>query len=145
MIGPGNVIYGRTIANLAGTDYDSQNNPMIVRVDDDGNFIGGVLYTDYTGQSIRIHMAGVRPGWATPDLLWMAFDYPFNQLRVGLLLGTVRSTDKLVLRLDRRLGFKEIGRIPGAVRGGDLVLLSMSRMQCKWLKLRPRAAREMAA
>lgn len=145
LIWTGDVIHGRMIATMAGADFDAERNPVISRVDEAGDLLGGVIYSDFTGTSIRIHMAGIRPGWATPLLLWMAFDYPFNQLGVNQLLGSVRSTDEHVLDIDRRLGFKEIFRIPYAVPDGDLVLLSMSRADCKWLKVRPRAAREMAA
>jgi hypothetical protein len=145
MIQIGNPHHGRMIALKAGVDFDVERNPVISRTDEHGDLLGGVIYSDYTGVSMRIHMAGSRVGWASPLMLWMAFDYPFNQLGVELLLGSVRSTDKHVLNIDRRLGFKEIFRIPKAVPGGDLVLLSMSRADCKWLKVRPRAAMEKAA
>lgn len=133
------------IALMSGSDYDWEKNPVISRVDEHGNFMGGVFYSDYTGASIRVHMAGVTPRWASPDLLWSGFDYPFTQLGVQMILVTVLSTNERALNIVRRLGFRELFRIRDAVRDGDLVLLSMSRAECKYLRMRPRVAAREAA
>lgn len=145
MIWTGDVAHGRAIAQAAGCDFDIERNPVISRVDEKGDLLGGVIYTDYTGASIRVHMAGIGPGWANRELIWMAFDYPFNQLKVQKLLATVQSTNERVLDIDFRLGFTVDCRILNAVPGGDLLILSMSRRDCKWLNLRRPAVRERAA
>jgi hypothetical protein len=133
----GDPTHGRAIAAAAHTYFDADTMPVISRVTADGNLWGGVIYSDYTGTSCRIHMAGT-PGWASVGMIWIAFDYPFNTMKVDLLLGTVSSLDRKVIEYDRRLGFSEITRIPAAVPGGDLIILGMERRDCPWLKYRKR-------
>lgn len=140
MILLGDVHHGRMIADAAKVNYDAETMPVISRITADGKLMGGVIFGDYTGRSIRMHMAG-QPGWASLELIWLVFDYPFNQLNVEMVLGTVPSTDEKVLEYDHRLGFREIARIPGAVLGGDMVILSMLRDECRWLKFRERFMR----
>jgi hypothetical protein len=92
-----------------------------------------VIYDHFYGPSIEMHMAGITPDWVSRELIWACFDYPFNQLGVDIVFGPVPSTKGYVLDLDRRLGFVEHTRLKGAVPGGDLVILSMERHQCRWL------------
>lgn len=133
MILIGSPDHGRRIADLAGSDFDVTKNPVISRVDRGGHFMGGVFYSDFTGVSIRGHMAGLAPNWPTPTFLWMAFDYPFNQLGVKTLLITVPSTNLRAMQINRRLGFKEIYRIPDAIPDGDIVMMSMWPEECRWI------------
>jgi hypothetical protein len=135
-----NPAHGYMIAHRAGVGYDPSVNRVLSRVDMNGAVYGGVVYTNYTRRSVQMHMAG-EPGWATLKMVWIAFDYPFNQLKVERVLGAVGSHNEKVLSYDKRLGFKEVARIPDAVPGGDLVILSMMREECIWLRLRSRYIR----
>jgi hypothetical protein len=57
---------------------------------------------------------------------------------VEVIYGPVESTNKKALEFDKKIGFTEHTRLKGAIPGGDLVILSMYRGQCRWLdKLRP--------
>jgi hypothetical protein len=131
-----NPAHGFMIAHRAGVGFDPNVNRVLAHTSDDG-LLGGVVYTNYTGRSVQMHMAG-DPGWVTSKMIWIAFDYPFNQLGVECVIGLVSEDQVDVLDYDRRLGFKEIARVPGIVPGGDLIVLSMMRNECKWLSLRSR-------
>jgi len=100
---------------------------------------GGFVLDGFTGVCALVHMAGERPGWATPDLLWMLFDYAFNQLGVKKLLGIVRSDNYLALSLDLRGGW----RIETLVRdmygeGIHAFILYMKPEFCRWLNHVPK-------
>ena len=127
------------IAHRAGVGYDPNVNRVLAHCSNDG-LLGGVVYTNYTGRSVQMHMAG-EPGWGSVKMLWIAFDYPFNQLGVEKVIGLVAAADEKVLDYDRRLGFTEIARVPDIVPTGDLCVLSMMRSECKWLSLRDRFVR----
>jgi hypothetical protein len=73
-------------------------------------------------------------------MLWMVFDYPFNQLKVKKVAGAINSSKKELLDFDLRLGFKEEGRIRGAYPDGDMIIMTMAREECRWLKLKPKVA-----
>lgn len=98
----------------------------------DGVIIGGVLYDDYRVSSISMHCAGVGR-WLTREFLRAVFDYPFNYLKVKKVIGLVDSMNDKAMRLDKHLGFVQEGLIKEASRFGDLVILTMTREQCRFL------------
>lgn len=99
---------------------------------------GGVIVTNYTGVSCALHMAGEDEMWTTRDFIWMVFDYTFNQLGCARVFGLVEEANTLALKIDRKLGFREIARIPGMFASGDALVLQLTRADCRWLRVRPR-------
>lgn len=137
MILLGDVVHGALIARSAHVGYDPEVDRVISRANPSGNLWGGVIYTGYTGSMVMMHMAGWN-GWVTRELTWLCFDYPFNQLGVTKVVGTVRSDNKLTCALDERLGFTLEHEIEHGIPGGTMRIYSMLRDDCRWLKLRPR-------
>lgn len=101
-----------------------------------GELRAGVLYDQYNGRSICMHVAsdGSRR-WMTREYLAYVFSYPFRQLKVKKILGLVDSTNENALSFDKALGFKVEHVIEDAGKTGSLVILSMSEADCRWLKL----------
>jgi L-amino acid N-acyltransferase YncA len=106
----------------------------------DGRIRGGVVYTGFLHASIMLHMAGSEDNWATRDFLWMVFDYAFNQLGVRKLVGLVPSNNTRAISVDLRLGFRLEGRLTEMLTDPheDLLILTMLKRDCKWLKVTPR-------
>jgi RimJ/RimL family protein N-acetyltransferase len=106
----------------------------------DGVVCGGVIYTGYTGRdgSIELHLCGIHPGWITRDMIWVCFDYPFNQLGVKKIWGRVKATNQVALDLDLKFGLKVETVLKDVFPDGDLNVLSMYREDCRWLALGPR-------
>jgi len=98
----------------------------------DGELVAGTLYDQFNGRSICMHVAAEKP--VTRTFTKVCFDYPFNQLGVQKIIGLVDSTNESALRFDHHLGFVEEGRIKDAGKYGDLVLLTMDRNSCRWIK-----------
>jgi RimJ/RimL family protein N-acetyltransferase len=115
--------------------FNPHSDVCIARIED-GELWGGVIYTDYTRASIGLHVAGFRPDWVNKAMLWVCFDYPFNQLKVKKLFGQVPAHNLKALEFDRKLGFKEEARVKDVYPEGDLVVLAMYRDDCRWLKMR---------
>ena len=100
-----------------------------------GELIAGVLYNNYYPEgSVQMHIAA-EPGrrWATRDVLHAALDYPFNQLKVRKIIGIVREDNSAAQRIDEHLGCVLETRIAGACAGGDLLVYTMNREQCRYL------------
>jgi RimJ/RimL family protein N-acetyltransferase len=101
-----------------------------------GRFVGGVVFHDYTGHVIFMSGAFDDPRWALPETIRALFAYPFNQLKVSnLLTATARSNDR-ARKIDRGLGFKEIGVIRHYWGKDDAVLMQMPRKHCRWLRVK---------
>lgn len=130
--------HAQQIAAAAPCVYSSAHDHCLSRVKD-GRLLGGVIFQGYTGASIELHMAGFDPHWITRDLIWATFAYPFIQLGCLKVIGRVAETNARALELDLKLGFIEEARIRDAYPDGDLIILTMRRDACRWLKIAPRS------
>jgi hypothetical protein len=137
MIELGNHEHGQLIAKATRSVYSSGVETVVSR-SEHGQFMGGVIFSNFTGTSVCIDVAGAQPNWCNRDILWMAFAYPFIQLKVNVLIGRLWSTNEKAIKFDLHVGFRELARIPGAVPNGDLVIIVMYKEWCKWLFLKPK-------
>lgn len=102
----------------------------------DGHLVAGVVYEDYNGPNIWMHVAAV-PGarWMTRDYLKAVFAYPFLVCNVKQLWGYVAETNVAARRFDEHLGFREHARLRGAAPDGkDLIVYLMRREWCRFIK-----------
>lgn len=103
----------------------------------DGNLVAVVGYCSFMPNACQMHIAAVSEvNWMSRDLLWAAFDYPFNKLGVKVILGQICGSNEDALRLNRHLGFKVVAEIPDAHMDGDLVIMAMRKEDCRWLNIR---------
>jgi hypothetical protein len=87
-------------------------------------------------KACQMHIAAVSEvNWMNRDLLWAAFDYPFNKLGVSVILGQICGSNEDALKLNRHLGFKVVAEIADAHMDGDLVIMAMKREDCRWLDI----------
>lgn len=122
---------GPWVCERTGGTYDHSCSAAI-GWEQDGELVAGTLYDQYNRQSICMHVAAEKP--VTKTFVKTCFDYPFNQLGVKKVIGLVDSTNESALRFDSHLGFVEEARIKDAGKYGDLILLTMSRQQCRWIQ-----------
>jgi len=109
---------------------------------DDAHYLGQVIhneiravvvYCGFYGKSCMVHVGSVGSHWLTKSFLRAVFDYPFNKLKLKVIIGTVAGSNEKALKLDRHLGFKDVAFIPDAHDEGDLVILEMRPHFCKWV------------
>jgi len=104
----------------------------------DGRLIAGVKYDAWNGASICGHVAASSAHWLDCGFLFAAFDYPFNQLHVRKIIGLVDAANARARAFDEHLGFQLEATIHGAAPGGDLLIYTMTREQCRFLDLKDR-------
>jgi hypothetical protein len=129
--------HGSRIARACGIVFNPAGDVVISHTRHD-ELTGGMIYNCYTGASINIHIAGFDPRWGDRDLVWVGFDYPFNQLGCKKVIGQVPSYNDLALEFDLKLGFKIEAVIKDVFPNGDLFVVSMLKEDCRFLKLKPR-------
>jgi RimJ/RimL family protein N-acetyltransferase len=101
----------------------------------DGELVAGVLYEDYNGANVVMHVASDGTGqWLTAEYLRTCFEYPFGQLGCKHVTGIVPSNNDKALTFDRRLGFEVEAVLAGAHPDGDLIVLHMKREKCRWIR-----------
>ncbi len=93
-----------------------------------------VAYDAWTEKSAQVHMAADVPiAWRS--LLKPAFEYPFLELNLDVLLGLVRADNEASMNLVQHFGFTEAHRVKGgAAEGIDLVLFEMRREDCQYVR-----------
>lgn len=104
----------------------------------DGQIVGAFGYTDYTGTSVQMHVAGATDTWLNRKLLWQAFAYPFLQLDCKVAIGVIAEGNDPARQLAKKLGFGQFAIIPDAHPDGGLVITVMKRGDCRWLELSQR-------
>ncbi len=142
MIITGDAHFGGAIADAAGIVYNPQADSCIARVRGP-ELLGGVVYTNFTGHSVSAHVAIFYDGWVDREMLWMVFDYPFEQLKVKKIFAYVPETNSKSLAFAAKLGFKMVTRIPELFADGGMVVMAMAREDCRFLKM-PRSLKEAA-
>lgn len=108
----------------------------------DGVLMAGTTYGMNNGRSCLIHVAVDSGCPLVPEYVFSCFDYPFNQLGLIKLIGLVDSTNDRAIRLDKHLGFHLEATLKDAAPKGDLLIFSMTREQCKWLRLGDRYGKQ---
>lgn len=135
------MVHGQLIADAIPRILNPAADKVISRTSDDGELLGGVIYESLISNCVFMHQAGFTKSWMSPDALWLFFDYPFNQLHVGKVCGTVPASKTELVEFNRRLGFQVEARIKDAYKDGDLVIMTMRKEDCRWLKHKPRTIR----
>lgn len=105
---------------------------FIGRLRPDGSVWGVVAYDAFTKHDCQMHFAGDK-GWVSRQLVRAAFAYPFRQLGLSRVTGLVDERNERVLAMDKKMGFKEEGRVRAALGDRDLILLGMLREECRYL------------
>ena len=132
---------GSAIALRAGTAFNRQRDISICRVVD-GVPYGGVIFCNYTEESIAMHSGGFRKNWTNRDILYVMFDYPFRQLGVNRIFGYVPEDNDHAIRINENLGFVHVVTIPGMFKGNvGCYLMKMERDDCRFFNVKPRHIR----
>lgn len=120
---------------IYGKDRFPDDSPSI-GVIEDGEIVGGVVYSMYTGNGIMMNVASSNRRWLTRTFLRAAFAYPFKQLGCTRVSGLVRVDNADAQRFDEHLGFVREGLIrEGDEDGTDLIMYGMLRRECRWLNI----------
>ena len=101
--------------------------------------LGGVIFYNFTGESISLHVASWTPRWIDRDMLWVTFDYPFKQLGVNRIFGMVPEENRHAQQFNVKLGFHYVARVEGFYRGNiACMVMCLERSDCRFLKLTSR-------
>ena len=129
---------GQAIAKLAGTSFHAGRDIAICRLRDNVR-LGGVVFANFTHESIGIHSASWTPRWINRDMLYVTFDYPFNQLGVKRIFGQVPETNQHAVDFNEKLGFRTVARVEGVFPGNVACLvMRLDREDCRMLSVKPR-------
>lgn len=105
-----------------------------------------VGFNGFMGKVCQMHVA-MRPDFRFSPRLMLreVFRYAFDECEREMVLGVVNSKNEEAMRYDLHLGFKPLFALPKMHDdGGDIVLLGMTKEECRWLNM-PATPQEAAA
>ena len=125
------------VAEFVGKNMEREFAPPFTAIgvlDQNGNLVGGMVFSDYTGSNIEITIYG--PGLMSRKVVSQCFDYVFNQLKCSRLTARTRRSNRLMRKLLPRLGFDYEATIKhyfGTERGDDALLFRLTpEYASKW-------------
>ena len=72
-------------------------------------------------------------------MLFLAFDYPFNQLGVKRIFGQVPEDNHHAIEFNLKFGFRTVARVEGVFPGNIACLvMRLDRENCRMLTIKPR-------
>lgn len=96
----------------------------------------GVVFNEYNGVNINMHVACVPHAFWTRDFLWAIFDYAFNTARVKRVTGLIGEGNARSRAFAEKIGGTLEARLAHAHPTGDLLIYRLTRPECRWLSVR---------
>ncbi len=125
---------GPWVAERTGGTY-FKGSGQAIGLHRNGELVAAVLYDSFNGRSVQMHVASDgSKSWMNKAFLLLAFDLPFNQWQVRKIIGLVDSTNLEARSFDENIGFHLEHVVTDAGPKGDLLIYSMTRQQCRFLK-----------
>jgi RimJ/RimL family protein N-acetyltransferase len=99
-----------------------------------GELVAGASYDNFNGRSVHVSLAAV-PGkrWMNREYLWFNCYYMFEQLKVIKAIGFVDSTNTEAIEFDLHFGFEHEATLTDAGPKGDLLILTLTKENCRFL------------
>ena len=100
----------------------------------DGALVAALIFDSFSYNSCHAHVVIKDPLVIRAGLLYWAFNYAYNIRGVNLVTGLTPADNTEALRFARKVGFKEVYRVPEGYKPGvDYVLQEMRKDECRWL------------
>jgi len=116
---------------------DSQG---VVGYDEKGDLQCGAVFDSFTVDSCSVHLAIPNPMSIRHGFLDELARHLFITCKRKFIFGLVPSNNARALKFNTHIGWREVARIPDAIRSGvDYVVMRMDKEECRWL---PKEVRE---
>ena len=123
---------GNWVCEKAGGGYTHLCTAIGIEID--GILQAAVMYENFTGGNICMVWRVDNPNAITRKFYWMAFDYPFNQLKVNRVTGIVREDNFKAIKVNTKLGFQQEFVLKQFLKDCDAIVFVMFKEQCKFIK-----------
>jgi hypothetical protein len=131
----------KLMIQYANTTFKPEKDWSVARYDSKDCLLGGFVVNAYTGigGSAELHVCSFRPRWNSKTILYHAFYFPFEVLRVRKLLALMAESNLQCYKSAIHIGFREEALIPDIFpwQPNGYYVLSMYKEDCKWLKMDP--------
>lgn len=107
---------------------------ITIGVERRGKLCAAAVFNLFTDTSCHAHIATDRGrSWASRSVLAALFAYPFQQCSLRRITLPIAASNRESIILAIKLGFQFEGRLIGACRDGDEIILGMLAENCPWI------------
>ena len=124
-------IVGRWVAEQTNGSFSEVTSTAIGLQKETGEIVAGVIYENWNKRSVVAHMAVT--GMLTRKFIGAIFRYAYEQCGVNKVILPVASDNEKSNRFVKHLGFAEECRIHEAAPGGDIILYTLKKADCRFL------------
>lgn len=121
---------------LSGGGWFKGRGSIIGLWDDKVGPIASCLFEGNNEASIMLHIFAVGKTWMIRDYLWYVFYYPFVELELQKIIAPVEETNIVCRKFIEHIGFILEATLKNAAPNGDLLIYTMAKSQCRFLKLK---------
>ena len=100
---------------------------------ENNKIIGAVLFTNYDGNNIYIHVAFDTPKCVNKKTIKLMFDYIYNQIKCKRATAQCDDTNARIKKLVEGVGFIREGTMRNMAGKNNLAVYGMLREECKWV------------
>lgn len=114
-------------------NYNKAGNEIVSAIgfEKDNEITAVTGYSYFNGKSCHIHF--YLKGYVNKNYVWFVHYYPFIQCGLATLVAIMAASNTKILRLSRKLGYKEQYRLKDAHPDGDLVISTLLKQDCRFI------------
>ena len=95
---------------------------------EDNSILACVIFDNFTHKTVQAHQIVERPIALKYDFFGMCMEFAFLRCNKNRIYGVVAASNKKAIRLNKRIGFKEVYRIPeGYADGTDYIVMELTK------------------
>jgi RimJ/RimL family protein N-acetyltransferase len=121
---------GYWVANELDAGFFAERSQAIGLIKN-GEIVAGIIYENWNRRSMVVHI--VIKDRITPAFIGAIFDYAYNVCDIEKAIAPVGSHNAKSIKMVEKMGFTEEGRIKDAVPGGDMILYTLKKTDCRFL------------
>ena len=118
-------------------DIETDDYEIIGFVDEKNNTVGAILFCNYDGNNIYVHIAADTPRAVQRRYTKLMFDYIFNQVNCQRVTTVCLPSKTRSKKLIEGVGFKQEGLLKNYLKKEnqlhDVIIYGMQREECIWV------------
>ena len=117
--------------------YSDNEKFSYIGIIEDEKILGVILFSDYDGNNIFVHVALDTPRACQRKVIKLMFDYIFNQAKCGRATATCNNSNERIKKLIEGVGFEKAGHMRTAMQIDDTyvdaAVYGMLKENCRWV------------
>lgn len=134
------VINDRKIGDFVALNSDAPSkytpeNSVCFGLLNKGNIVGGVVFNDYNGRHVKMHVSSDgNKRWLNKSLIYSCMHYAFCVMNVRRITAEIDASNDVCIRNAWKMGFEVEALLKDAGPKTDLMVMVMFKERCKYLE-----------